>query len=75
MSAPSLKPTSSSVQIGEIGDDQSSSSGSTESEEATKKAQEEGKAPSSSWLLSRDSKNPFSVATLVTTQVKRKMLL
>ena len=43
------------------------------SEEATKKAQEEGKAPGSSRLLSQDSKNPFSTATVATTQVKRKM--
>ena len=57
----------------EIGDDKSSSSESTEFEEFMKKNQEEEKAPSSSRLLSRDPKNPFSATIVAATPRKKKM--
>ena len=50
--APLLKLVGSPIQIVEIGDDKSSSSESTEYDEAVKKTHEEEKAPNSSWLLS-----------------------
>ena len=56
-----------------IGDDKGSSSESTESDEVAKKTQEEEKAPSSSRLLSRDPKNPFSTTTMLVTPAKKKM--
>ena len=71
-SDPFLKPVGSPIQIVDIGDDKSSNSESTESDEVAKETQEEEKAPSSSRLLSRDPKNPFSATTTAVTLVKKK---
>lgn len=57
----------------EIGDEDTSSSESTESDKVVEEAQKEEKAPSSSRLPFQDPKNPFSVGTMVKTPVKKKM--
>ena len=72
-SASLLKSSGSPIQIVEIGDENSSSSESTESNEVAKKTQEVEKVPSSSRLLSQDPKNPFFATTMVVTLVKKKM--
>lgn len=57
----------------EIGDENSSTSESTEFDEAVKEIKEEEKAPSTSRLLLQDPKNPFSPTTVVMTPVKKKI--
>jgi len=71
--APILKSPGSPIQIVEIGDGDTSSSESTESDKAVEGTQVEEKDPSSSRLLSHGSKNPFSVGTMVKTPTKKRM--
>jgi hypothetical protein len=59
----------------EIGDEDSSSSESTEFDKGAEEAQEEGEVPSSSRLLFQDPKNPFSVGTVAETPMKKKMFI
>jgi hypothetical protein len=68
-----FKPSSSPIQVVEIGDGDTSSSESTESDKGVEKSQEEEKAPGSSRILFKDPKNPFSTRTMMKTPVKKKM--
>lgn len=70
-----MKSPVSPIQVVEIGDEDTSHSKSTESDKVEGEAQKEEETPSSSRILIKDSKNPFSVGNMVKTPVKKKMFI
>ena len=58
-----MKSPVSPIQVVEIGDEDTSHSESTEFDKAEGETQKEEETPSSSRLLIKDSKNPFSPGT------------
>jgi hypothetical protein len=61
------------VQIVDLGDGESSSSESSESDGAAKDTKEAEKSQSSPKLVPQAPKNPFAPSTVAATPVKRKM--